>query len=292
MVVRHWLSWSIYVCGKDLRPYVWYDLYLRIVFTSYMMSSYLSYLCMWYLVFLFLMFVWWRVRYRGSVDPSVCVCICIPKQISNMHTSRGSPIYILHVLVAPISVISCKYLCYHQTPKRGRLKEHFPPLVGFECLVSTQDRFYVCWRPQVIKFVTHIDIGFRKEELAASQVFTRQPEVPTAVAGTTGWILGGATISRMDNQGGRNLGWYLASSTGPRYYCPTFGTFLKLSFWALEGYCESEGTSENWRYYRPTTGPTIYARPQNLAGTSGLSCRNYMLYNKISATVKSHCLSI
>jgi hypothetical protein len=35
------------------------------------------------------------------------------------------------------------------------------------------------------KFVTHIDIGFRKEELISSQVFTRPPEVPVVVVETT-----------------------------------------------------------------------------------------------------------
>jgi hypothetical protein len=80
------------------------------------------------------------------------------------------------------------------------------------------------------KFVTHIDIGFRKEELISSQVFTRPPEVPVVVVETTVWILSDTIIGRMAIKGGWKLGRYLGGSTGPRYYRPTSDTFPELRF--------------------------------------------------------------
>jgi hypothetical protein len=44
-----------------------------------------------------------------------------------VHTSRGSFGYIFYFIV----LISCKSGCCHQTPKRGRLKEHFP----YKCIL-------------------------------------------------------------------------------------------------------------------------------------------------------------
>ena len=59
-----------------------------------------------------------------------CLCICIQMQITYMHTSRGSFFSMLlkHVAINYLELY-CKSLCCHLTPKRGRLKEHFPTLM-------------------------------------------------------------------------------------------------------------------------------------------------------------------
>jgi hypothetical protein len=61
------------------------------------------------------------LKYIGGVMIFTCVYSCSNANVV-VHTSRGSFDYIFYFL----GLISCKSVCCHQTPKRGRLKEHFP----------------------------------------------------------------------------------------------------------------------------------------------------------------------
>ena len=61
--------------------------------------------------------------------------------------SRGSSSISLTLLFT--LSIPCKYLCCHQTPKRGRLKEHFPPFWVLCVWRQHYVYFYVCWCRQV-----------------------------------------------------------------------------------------------------------------------------------------------
>jgi hypothetical protein len=60
------------------------------------------------------------VKYIGGVMILACVYLYSNANFT-MHTSRGSLAYIFEIFV----LISCKFVCCHQTPKRGRLKEYF-----------------------------------------------------------------------------------------------------------------------------------------------------------------------
>jgi hypothetical protein len=77
-------------------------------------------LCLW-LVSYVLLALGIIVKYIGGVMILTCVDSCSNAN-SIVHTSRGSFGYIFYFIV----LISSKSVCCHQTPKRGRLKEHFP----------------------------------------------------------------------------------------------------------------------------------------------------------------------
>jgi hypothetical protein len=117
--------------------------------------------------------------------------------------------------------------------------------MDFVCSMLTQDCFMCVDVHKSSNLVTHIDIGFGKEEISVVSSFLKT--VGSSGRGSRYYRLDSLwdQLKRAVSQGGRKLGWYLAGSTGPGT-TGQFRIFPELRFFLLEGYCMSERISGSW----------------------------------------------
>jgi hypothetical protein len=76
-------------------------------------SCYIHYSCIWC----------WFMWVRGSYEPILCA-FAFKSKIKLCILLGGAQLHFMNF--CELIYISCKFMCCHQTPKRGRLKEHFP----------------------------------------------------------------------------------------------------------------------------------------------------------------------
>jgi hypothetical protein len=95
-----------------------------------------------FLLYPWLLHIWcWFMCVRGIYELYLCA-FAIKGKIKLCIHLGGAQLHFMNFWAK--LYISCKFLCCHQTPKRGRLKEHFPSKWIFWCLLSTLELLTVC----------------------------------------------------------------------------------------------------------------------------------------------------